>query len=169
GSRGRHRCTSDPSAETHQRPRTAAQRRHEWRRMRGDMTTPRPFPLRGATPPQFLRYAAAGAAGTAVHYLVLIVLVQIAHVGAVVASTVGAVAGALVNYRLNHRYTFDSDKSHAHALPRFAAVALAGVAVNAAVLTLMLTFVTPHYLLAQLVATAVVLLAGFAANRAWTF
>jgi putative flippase GtrA len=137
--------------------------------MHANMTTPRPFPLRGATPPQFLRYAAAGAAGTAVHYLVLIVLVQAAAVGAVVASTLGAVAGALVNYRLNHRYTFDSDKPHAHALPRFAAVALAGVAVNAAVLSLMLAFITPHYLLAQLAATAVVLIAGFAVNRVWTF
>ncbi len=133
------------------------------------MTTPRPFPLRGTTPPQFLRYAAAGAAGTAAHYLVLVVLVQAAAVGAVVASTLGAIAGALVNYRLNHRYTFDSDKPHAHALPRFALVALAGIAVNATVLALMLAYVTSHYLLAQLVATAVVLLAGFAINRAWTF
>jgi putative flippase GtrA len=137
--------------------------------MRRDMTTPRPLPLRGATPPQFLRYATAGVAGTAVQYLVLIVLVQAAAIGAVVASTLGAVAGALVNYHLNHRYTFNSDKPHARALPRFATVALAGVAVNAAVLALMLAFVTPHYLLAQLAATAAVLLAGFAVNRAWTF
>jgi putative flippase GtrA len=133
------------------------------------MTTPRPFPLRGTTPPQFLRYAAAGAAGTAVQYAVLVVLVQAAGVGAVTASTLGAISGALVNYRLNHRYTFDSDKAHARALPRFALVAIAGIAVNAAVVAMMIAWVTPYYLLAQLAATAVVLLFGFVVNRAWTF
>ena len=82
------------------------------------MSAPRPYPIRAlryAASPQFLRYAIAGAAGTAVHYLVLIALVQGASVAAVPASTAGAVAGALVNYRLNHRYTFESDRSHATA------------------------------------------------------
>ena len=67
------------------------------------------------------------------HYLVLIALVQGASLSAVPASTAGAIAGALVNYRLNHRYTFESDRAHGRALPRFALVALVGIAVNAAV------------------------------------
>ena len=44
--------------------------------------------------------------------------------GAVAASTLGAIAGALVNYSLNHRFTFASDKAHRQALPRFAVVAV---------------------------------------------
>jgi len=136
------------------------------------MSAPRPYPIRAlryAASPQFLRYAIAGAAGTAVHYLVLIALVQGASVAAVPASTAGAVAGALVNYRLNHRYTFESDRSHGRALPRFALVALAGIAVNAAVVAAMIAFVSPNYLIAQVAATAVVLVGGFLVNRAWTF
>ena len=125
-----------------------------------------PVPLPAA---QFLRYAGAGAIGTGLHYAVLIALVQLARAGPVLASTAGAVCGALVNYALNHRFTFASDKSHGRALPRFALVAAAGVALNALVMATVLAVAGPHYLVAQVIATAAVLAAGFLANRAWTF
>lgn len=133
------------------------------------MTTPQPAPPPPATAPQLLRYAGAGAVGTAIHYALLIGLVQLAGLGAVVASSIGAVAGALVNYRLNHRFTFRSDKAHGHALPRFAFVAVASIALNAMVLAGLLAYVTPNYLVAQVIATLVVMIAGYTANRAWTF
>jgi putative flippase GtrA len=119
--------------------------------------------------PQFFRYAGAGAVGTALHYAVLIVLVQLAHAGPIAASTTGAIAGALVNYALNYRYTFASGNPHGRALPRFALVAIAGVALNALVLAAMLALAGAHYLVAQVVATGAVLGAGYLANRAWTF
>jgi putative flippase GtrA len=120
-------------------------------------------------PAQFLRYAGAGAVGTALHYAVLIALVQLARTDAVAASTAGAVCGALVNYALNRRYTFASAAPHARALPRFALVAAAGVALNALVMAAVLALAGPHYLVAQVVATGAVLAAGYLANRAWTF
>lgn len=120
------------------------------------------------TPP-FLRYAGAGAVGTAAHYAVLIALVQLAGSGAVAASTAGAIVGALVNYALNHRYTFASRRAHRVALPRFATVAGAGVALNATVIAALAATLPLHYLVMQVIATAVVLVAGFAANRRWTF
>jgi putative flippase GtrA len=117
---------------------------------------------------QFLRYASAGAVGTALQYATLVLLVQAQWAGPVTASTVGAIGGALVNYLLNHRFTFASERAHAHALPRFAAVALAGIVVNALVVGA-LVGAGVHYLAAQVVATGAVLVAGYAANRAWTF
>jgi putative flippase GtrA len=119
--------------------------------------------------PQFVRYAAAGAVGTAAHYAVLIALVQGVLAGVVVASTAGAIVGAGVNYALNHRFTFASREAHRRALPRFAAVAVAGIVLNALVLYTVLALVGPHYLVAQVVATLAVLVAGYLANRAWTF
>ena len=119
--------------------------------------------------PQFFRYAGAGAIGTTAHYAVLIALVQLAGAGAVAASTVGAIAGALVNYALNHRFTFASRRTHRAALPRFLVVAGGGVVLNAAVMAAMLAAVPAHYLVAQVAATGVVLVAGFLANRKWTF
>ena len=119
--------------------------------------------------PQFLRYAGAGAMGTTLHYAVLIGLVQLARFDAVIASTAGAIVGAFVNYAINHRYTFASDRSHGHALPRFALVAAIGIALNALVMAAVLAVAGPHYLVAQVIATGTVLAAGYLANRAWTF
>jgi putative flippase GtrA len=118
---------------------------------------------------QFVRYAGAGVIGTAAQYAVLIALVQGAQVGVVAASTAGAIVGAGINYLLNHRFTFASRESHGRALPRFAAVAAGGIALNALVVAGMLALVGPHYLVAQVVATLAVLAAGYLANRAWTF
>jgi putative flippase GtrA len=118
---------------------------------------------------QFLRYGVAGSVGTALQYVILIALVRFVAVPAVAASTVGAVAGATVNYALNHRWTFGSTRAHGHALPRFAAVALAGLAINAIVMSTMLRVAGAHYLTAQVVATCAVFLTGFLVNRSWTF
>jgi len=118
---------------------------------------------------QFVRYGGAGAIGTAAHFTTLAALVEFAGVGAIGASTVGAIVGALINYALNYRFTFASRRAHHVALPRFGAVAAAGIVLNAAVLSAMLAFVQPHYLVAQVVATGAVLIAGFLANRKWTF
>jgi putative flippase GtrA len=128
-----------------------------------------PASLPSTVAPQFIRYAGAGAIGTACHYAALIALVQLAHFGAVAASTAGAIVGAIVNYALNHRFTFASGRAHAVALPRFALVAVGGIALNALVLAAVLSLAGPHYLVAQVVATGAVLTAGFLANRAWTF
>jgi putative flippase GtrA len=119
--------------------------------------------------PRFIRYAGAGAIGTAAHYAVLLALVQGMQAGVVAASTTGAIAGAGINYALNHRFTFASRESHRRALPRFAAVAAAGIVLNALVLAGLLALAGPHYLIAQVIATLAVLVAGYLANRAWTF
>jgi putative flippase GtrA len=118
---------------------------------------------------QFIRYSLVGAVGTAVQYAILVWLVQSATTSALTASTAGAIAGALVNYYLNRRWTFGSSRAHEQALPRFAAIALAGIGLNAIVMAGMFTYLGAHYLLAQVVATGVVLAAGFLANRKWTF
>jgi len=119
--------------------------------------------------PRFVRYAGAGAVGTGVHYATLITLVHNAVASPVAASTFGAIGGAIVNYALNYRLTFDSRRAHRTAAPRFALVAAAGIALNAGVLAALLALFGPHYLVAQVVATAAVLVVGYLANRAWTF
>jgi putative flippase GtrA len=119
--------------------------------------------------PQFIRYGGAGAIGTAAHFATLVALVQFANAGPIGASTIGAIVGAVINYALNYRFTFASRRAHRVALPRFAAIASAGVVMNALVLSAILAFIRPHYLVAQIVATGAVLIVGFIANRKWTF
>ena len=119
--------------------------------------------------PRFVRYAGVGAVGTAVHYGTLIGLVQGLGLNAIVASTAGFVIGAFVNYALNREFTFASERAHRVALPRFFAVAGVGLVLNAFVMAAMLALLPLHYLIAQIVATCVVLVTGFLANRRWTF
>lgn len=116
----------------------------------------------------FVKYAGAGAIGTAVHYALLIGLVEISRSPPVIAAACGAASGAAVNYALNYRYTFRSNAYHLSAMPRFAAVTAAGVAINSLVVFLCVRS-GAHYLLAQGIATLLVLLIGYLANSLWTF
>jgi len=118
---------------------------------------------------QFSLFAVVGAVGTCAHYLVLLALVELASVDPVAASTGGAMIGALVNYSLNRRYTFRSQKRHLQALPMFLAVATAGFVLNAAIMWLAVGVVKLHYLLAQVIATSIVLVWNYFGNKSWTF
>jgi len=118
---------------------------------------------------RFMGFAVIGAIGTAAHYSVLSILVELFHVSILVATTAGSITGAVVNYILNRRFTFVSDAKHSVALPKFLTVAAVGAACNWLVVAWLLQHVGWHYLLIQLFATSVVLLWNFAANSLWTF
>lgn len=118
---------------------------------------------------QFATFAAVGAIGTGAHYLTLVLLVKLAGMAPVLASTVGFLIGALTNYALNYRITFSSSNPHHQALPKFLAVAVVGLALNASVLRLSVSWLGMHYLFGQVFATGLVLLWNFCANKMWTF
>ena len=74
-------------------------------------------------------YAGAGSIGTAAHFIILLATHKTA--GPVIASTIGAVAGCVINYFLAREIVFRSNAPYEGSFPRFAAVAIAGIAVNA--------------------------------------
>lgn len=118
---------------------------------------------------QLIKYGTAGAVGTAVQYAILIGLVEGFGSDAVVASTLGAVVGAVVNYALNHRYTFRSRQPHAISLAKYMVVSAGGIALNAVVIAGATSYAGMHYVGAQVLATIVVFVVAFAVNRVWTF
>lgn len=118
---------------------------------------------------QFLLFAGVGVIGTAVHYSVLVALVQLARADAVMSSTLGFVVGACVNYILNYIFTFNSSERHLDALPKFFTVALLGMVANAAIMAGLVYQAGVHYLPAQIVATVVVLVWNFAGSKIWVF
>lgn len=128
-----------------------------------------PRPLRSPSWRQFLTFTLVGAFGTAAHYLVLAALVEAFGVQVLAATTAGFVCGAIVNYVLNRRYTFDSSARHAVALPKFLTVATLGAGINWLVMAVLTSVAGLHYMVAQLLATATVLAWNFIANHAWTF
>lgn len=116
----------------------------------------------------FSRYVAVGGVGTALHYAVLVLGVEALALPEGVAASLGATAGAIVNYLLNYHLTFTSRVPHRRALPRFALIALlgsglSGIGVHAGV------DLGVHYVVAQLTCTVVFLIVGFLLNRAFTF
>ncbi len=116
---------------------------------------------------QFMRYAGVGAIGTVGHYAVYIALVNLG-LGVPSSSAAGFVIGALINYWLNYHYTFKSEQPHRHAASKFFIVALVGLVLNT-LIVFVLHRLQWHYLLAQAMATLIVLVLNFAVNRHWTF
>jgi putative flippase GtrA len=119
---------------------------------------------------QFFWYTVAGGIATAVHYAVLIALVELSGWSAAPSAALGALCGAAVSYLVNRRMTFGgSNAGHVQALPRFMAIALLGAALNGALVWLGVQQLGWHYLFAQALATVLVLGLTFRLNRLWTF
>jgi putative flippase GtrA len=118
---------------------------------------------------KFIRFAGVGAIGTVAHYFVLIVVVEFFNAKAVLGSSFGFLVGAAVNYTLNYHFTFKSKKQHLETMPKFYLVAAVGFLINGLIVYLMAHVFSINYLLAQIAATAIVLIWGFVANYLWTF
>ena len=117
----------------------------------------------------FGRYLLVGLLATAVHYALLIALVELARAAAAPSAAFGAACGALAAYAGNRRFTFAGGAAHAQALPRFLAVAALGAAINGAIVWTGTKIIDMHYLAAQVVVTSIVVWSGFVLNRRWSF
>jgi dolichyl-phosphate beta-glucosyltransferase len=116
----------------------------------------------------FARYVGVGGFGTAIHFVTLILCVEVVGLKPGVGATVGAIAGAVINYLLNYNVTFASKIPHTSATVKFGIVALAGILASAWGVQ-RLTEAGVNYVFGQLICTAVVFVFGFFLNRAWTF
>ncbi len=121
------------------------------------------------TSQQFFIFSGIGAIGTAGHYATLILLVQFIKTDPVFATTIGFVVGALINYVLNYRITFNSNKRHRETLTKFFSVASLGAVINGSIMTAGINMFNIHYLIIQVIATCFVLILNFIANKYWTF
>ncbi|MGB6488172.1 MAG: GtrA family protein [Steroidobacteraceae bacterium] len=117
---------------------------------------------------RFFRYIVVGGIATAIQYAFLILLVRGLGMAPTPASSIGFVLSAGVNYLLNYRFTFQSNRPHGPAAAKFAVLAGTGLVINAAIMHLM-TGAGAQYLIAQVCATGVVLFFGFISNTMWTF
>lgn len=123
---------------------------------------------RGALGALFAKFALSGAAGTSLHYSVFLFLVTVLNIPSGASAFVGAACGACAVYVLNRRFTFGSSVAHAKALPRFAAMSLVGAAMNGAIVG-WLSHVGVHFLLAQIIATLIVLFVNFVVSKKWIY
>ena len=118
---------------------------------------------------QFRNYILVGFAATAVHYALLISLMESGVLSSVPATLAGYLVGGVVSYRLNRSHAFASDRPHKEAVWRFVVVASVGFVVTGFLMELLHEQWGLHYLLAQVVATGTVMFWSFVANKFWTF
>jgi putative flippase GtrA len=118
---------------------------------------------------QFPTFVVVGALATAVQYAILIGLTEGLRIRPVWASSYGYAISALLNYYLNYRITFGSAKTHRRALACFFAISIIGLFLNYAVVWALSDRASLPYLVAQVVATALVTVWNFSANKKWTF
>lgn len=117
---------------------------------------------------QISSFALAGGAGTFVHYLILVVLVNLCAVRAGIAAFVGAATGACIVYLLNHKFTFNTSRRHRETFPRFVLMAMTGAVLNGGIVGT-LSAAGLHFLLAQVAATVAVLMFNFIVSKLWIF
>lgn len=118
---------------------------------------------------QFLVFAGVGLAAAVAHFGTLALLVERGLLGPVAASAVGFVAGGIVSYVLNRRFTFESTRSHAGAVPRFILVAGVAFVLNGVLMDLLVHRLGLFYLLAQVVTTGINMVWTFTGHRLWAF
>lgn len=116
----------------------------------------------------FLRFAAAGAVGTGVHYLALIFLVSWLGSSPALGAIIGASCGAVMNYYLNRKFNFAGSGEHRHAVPRFILMVAVGVFLNGLIVKI-LTGGGVHFLVAQMAATVFILGVNFIVCKKWIF
>lgn len=106
---------------------------------------------------------------TGLQYLILVLLVHYNSTDPTLASSIGFVISAVVNYLLNRRMTFQSGAPHRRAAPRFIIVASSGLLLNAVIMLIGTNILNWNYLLVQIVATVIVLFFNYIAHRSWSF
>ena len=117
---------------------------------------------------RFLQYAAVGAVATAVHYAILVGLVEGDLLAAQRAAALGAWVGAQVAFAGNAAFTFRGGGATVGAWLRFQVTAVIGAVLSFALVALGVRLGL-HYLLAQIVATLINVVVTFEINRRWSF
>lgn len=118
---------------------------------------------------QFSIFVGVGLVATAAHFATLAFLVEAGRVGPVAASALGFVAGGIVSYSLNRRFTFESTRTHAGAVPRFMVVAGVAFVLNGLLMGFLVHDMGIFYLLAQAITTGLTMLWTFTGYRLWAF
>ena len=146
--------------------------------MRSEHTDTRELPQAVRSPPrrlnapvlvQFVKFGLVGVSNTVLTFLVYTLLLKGFGVWYLAASAIGFAVGATNGFLLNRRWTFREHVGDNLTPVRWAIVQGCGLAINEGLLYLFVNDARLDKLIAQALATVVVTVSTFFANRAWTF
>lgn len=115
-----------------------------------------------------VRFVLSGGIATALHWALMAVLIHF-HGSAVLATALGALAGACANYLLQQRFTFRVRVEHLQTMPRYALVTLLGWLANLALFAVFHAWMGLGVTLAQLITSGLVALLNFALYKRVVF
>ncbi|MFV0281331.1 MAG: GtrA family protein [Rhodoblastus sp.] len=118
---------------------------------------------------QFSAFFLVGLAAMAVHYGLLVGLVQLGGAAPVPATLAGYVAGGLVSYILSRAHVFETKRNHAAALWRFVVVAAVGFVLTGVLMHIFVDRFGAPYIPAQFATTGIVMFWSFFAHKFVTF
>src|SRR5262249_14079355 len=118
---------------------------------------------------QFVKFGIVGVSNTLLTFVVFTVLVKGFGVWYVAASAIGFLVGTVNSFLLNRRWTFRGHVGDALTPVRWFVVQGCGLALNLALIYLLVDGAGLDRLLGQAGAIGVVTVLPFLANRAWTF
>jgi len=118
---------------------------------------------------QFVKFGIVGVSNTLLTFIVYTVLLKGFGVWYLAASAIGFIAGATNGFLLNRRWTFREHVGDALTPVRWGVVQGCGLIVNEILLFLLVSEAHLDKLVGQALATIVVTISTFLANRAWTF
>jgi len=119
---------------------------------------------------QFLQFAAAGSLGTSAHYGLLYYLFdKTAYCSVILASVLGFICGALVNFHLSRFWVFRSPVPYIPALLKFLCLAALGLIVHTLCMTVMIEKLNWTHWLSQVLTTLFLLISNFLLSRFWIF
>lgn len=121
---------------------------------------------------QFFGYIINGCLATATHYSVLITLVEIIKIlEPVPATAIGAICGASVGFLLNSKYVFAQSKNSNQKIIylKYLTMSASGALINTILLSAIINIFSIHYLVAQVLATIIVIFWNFTICKIWVF
>lgn len=116
---------------------------------------------------QFLQHLLTGGVATAAHYFVMWLALSV-HLLPALATTIGFVVGASTRFLFSYFHIFKPERDVAKALPHFVLALTLQMALNAALLTLLLSVNVPVWP-SQVLATGMLTVFNFLACKFWVF
>ena len=118
---------------------------------------------------QFVKFGIVGISNTLLTLAIYTFLLKVVGMWYLAASAIGFLAGTVNSFLLNRRWTFRGHVGDALTPVRWTVVQCTGLGINEGLLFVFAHDARLDKLLAQVLATAVVTVSTFTANRAWTF
>src|SRR4030042_3039684 len=118
---------------------------------------------------KIIRYAIVGIFGTLSYMLILTGLVEVLGFSPVVSSIVSFIIILIGSYYGNHYFTFQSDRAHSYALPRYIIVSITALLLNTVIIFLTVNILGWWYMYSQAITVFVIPLSNFLLNFYWSF